>query len=232
MNDSLIFSFIRETRIADVQVLEGKNGWYFYKFNNSESAENYRIIISRMYDDAIDEFLHNILIRNVDPDNFFKIIKIHINDLLSEFVTVDDICLKNSINVTDIKGNIIKCETLTLECRQLISKYISVQKEMLNKFLQKFDSSFTSITETKVKWESNKIDIVELSLALYNTKVVSINGQRMSRKDFIKYISSLFGETIDDPNKIINKIYDRDTPGTFLEKLGMNLSQEQEEKLK
>jgi hypothetical protein len=227
MSDDNIAFLLENLRDTDLEVVRDDDGWNFYQFNREPNLSSFKSSLSLLYHCSMEEIRLKISRLDINPDNYKEGLIMQIDDVLEEFTTVDNLLIKKNLNITNLRGDAFDYERISPECKKTILDFIAFQKEITEKFLRKLKKPLPSANTENIKWVGNKTDLVEMSLALYHANVLTKDGRPVTRKECINFAASLFGEKIKDPNKVIAKLYERENPAAFLQRLTDLLQQSQ-----
>lgn len=204
---------------AKVEIVRDDDGWNFFTYNDTLTLAEFEDDLISMYHSAIKEISIVISSLEIDPENYINGIIMQIEDIMEEFIISENLLFKKNLSINNLRGIETTQEMVTAKCKQTISSFVTLQKEITEKIFNKLKKSLPSATPVNIKWTGYKIDLVEISLALFNSNVILKDGRPITKSECVNFVTSMFGEEIKNPQKTISKLYERGNPATFLERL-------------
>lgn len=214
-----VSELINELLETEVVIVRDDDGWNFFTFNGTKTISEFESDLNSAYHHAIKDISSVLSCLEIDPKNYIEGIIMRIDDILEEFITSDNLLLKKNLSISNLRDLETSPEMVTPKCKQTISDFITLQKEITLKFLKKLKKFLPSAVPEKITWNKNKTDLVELSNALSCDKSLVRDGVPLTKKECINYFATLFGVEIKNPHKDASKLFDRENPALFLEHL-------------
>lgn len=212
-------AFLKKVSKATAVVLSKNDVCELISFNGFCSLTKFQKIIEKKSQLAFFEHLDNLVSFLGEPGNYLVCIQKQFNEILSIFNECDGLINNNGIEILDYKNHEIKCDTLNFEVKEKISKFIAFQKNALESLYSKMDFTGNQVLDTGIVWNASKTDLIELTLALYESGSVASINHDLTKKEFINHMSIITRIDLENFDQVAYKMKNRENRTRFLVKL-------------
>ncbi len=181
--------------------------------NNIPMPDDFKFEVNDKYKKAISFYSDALLNKSINPE-YIRVISRRVRESLSCYCYEDDILTYSRIHIVDKQKNRIDYENLTESVKHELSELIAVLRNALMRFEDTI-SDYNPEERSYLKYKATRTDLVEDALVCYEAEIFEIDKKMVSRNDFITRFAKMYGETIDNPSKIIDKIKNRINPIQF-----------------
>ncbi|MFA9391595.1 MAG: hypothetical protein ACERKD_17430 [Prolixibacteraceae bacterium] len=219
MKNQFLLDFLKLHLEANSIVVLNDQVCELITFNSYVSFEKYQMFLDDHSQDAAFIHMDNLIYGNGNSEKYLKCLQLKFKNSLSNFADHKGFLIHKRLNIRDRFDNRIQFDDLSLEVKQKISEFITVQKSSLLDFIDMLLESEIQIVPNRYNLSVSKTQIVEIGNVFFEGGYVSSENGPVVKKDFIIYFAAQYGIKIENPEKILTKIMSRDKPMLFLDKL-------------